>query len=85
MERPLELRFDDVELRTIAVSAAWERGDARVRAELRHVDELRERPDLGALDWSQLRFALGVTLALGTGAPRIPDAVLRIPRAGGAP
>jgi hypothetical protein len=82
LERPLEFRFDDAELWSIAGRLSWELAKtSRIEVEVLHVDELRDRPDAASFDWAQTRVALAFTIDLDSGlaGPSVPPSVLQIP------
>ena len=78
LRRPLELRFSDATLAVYGASAEWKAGDRwRVGLSATRIDEQRDRPDAGAVDWDQVRVAARVTLFHGTDIerPALPPAV----------
>lgn len=87
LQRPLEFRYDESDVWAYGVNASYQAAE-RIRFDagvLRYV-ETRARPDAGAFDWTQWRVNAGMSVILGSGADRssLPDAILRIPEAGGA-
>ena len=85
LERPLEFRFNEADVRVFGLDAEWRPTD-RLRLGLggAHYDEKRERPDPAALDWTQTRLHGRITLLFGSGADRtpLPPALRTRPRAG---
>jgi hypothetical protein len=81
--RPLEYRYNDVDLWTAALRADWRPlPDVRAMVEARWYNEDRERPDQAAVsDWDQVRVNAGLTLYFGSGpdTPTLHPAILRIP------
>jgi hypothetical protein len=85
LERPLEFRFNEADVRVFGLEAEWEPTD-RLRLALggAHYQEDRERPDAATLDWNQTRLHGRVTMFFGSGADRtpLPPALRTRPRAG---
>jgi hypothetical protein len=85
LERPLELRFDEAQVTTwggrgtIDVTEAWS-----FAADVRVVEETRDRPDAAAFDWDQVRFGMRAIWKIGSGDGSVPAAVLRMPRRDGS-
>jgi hypothetical protein len=81
--RPLEFRYNDVDLWTAALRADWRPlPDVRAMVEARYYGEDRKRPDAAAINnWEQIRINAGLTLYFGSGAdtPSLHPAILRIP------
>ncbi|MCA9750817.1 MAG: hypothetical protein KC591_01385 [Gemmatimonadetes bacterium] len=80
-DRPIELRYDDAELTTWGGSVRWSAAPAvRFDLALRHLDEVRDRPDASRVDWGTWNASLGLTVQLDSDRTRgVPPAVLRIP------
>ncbi|HZM26229.1 MAG TPA: hypothetical protein VFB89_02640, partial [Gemmatimonadales bacterium] len=83
LDRPLELRFDDTDVRWAGLDA-----ELRLQRDLSfglggmYVYENHHRPDASAFDWDQVRITAHVTYVLGSsGADRLglPKAVERMP------
>jgi hypothetical protein len=72
LTRPLELRYNDSELTAYGLDAEY-RPDARWRfgVQASRWKESRDRPDAGALDWSQFRLTGRISLLFGSSADRI--------------
>ena len=69
--RPLEYRTSEAEAWWYGADASWEaRPDLRLGVGVARYDEDRNRPDAGALDWSQTRLTVRVSWTLDSGADR---------------
>jgi hypothetical protein len=78
--RPLELRYDDAKIWTYGAGLDWDASEGvRVSAQARRFEEERERPDAASFDWDQWRLSLAVTIVTGSGSPRLPEPITRIP------
>ncbi len=81
--RPLEYRADEAEAWWFGADASWEASAGLLLGVgVTRYDENRDRPDAGAVDWSQTRLTFRVAWTLDSGADRwrLPPA-----SAGGAP
>ncbi len=73
LERPLELRYYDAELRYAGLRGEYRPGPAwRVWADAGYYDDQRERPDAAASAWNQLRLRGGLSVSFGTNPDRVP-------------
>jgi hypothetical protein len=73
LSRPLELRYYDATSRWIGGRAQVQMGDhRRVWADIAAIGDDRDRPDASASSLDQLRMRVGVSLAFGSGADRVP-------------
>lgn len=82
LERPLELRYNDVTLTSYGARGSWAaRPDVSLHAEIRAFDEERDRPDAAAVDGTHVRASVGMSFLFGSSTPRgtLPDAVRAIP------
>ncbi|MGH7585273.1 MAG: hypothetical protein ACREMH_03420 [Gemmatimonadales bacterium] len=82
LTRPLEYRFSDAEAWWYGVDASWDPlPDLRLGVGLTRYDEDRDRPDAGALDWTQTRLTLRAAWFVNSGADRwqLPPAVRTTP------
>lgn len=80
LNRPLEFRFSDAEVRYYGLDAAYSPLERlRLSAGVARAEEDRNRPDAGSLDWNQWRVNARVTLYLDSGADRLrlPPAIRR--------
>jgi hypothetical protein len=70
--RPLELRFDDVQVDAVGLDAAFRASD-RLHLAFTGAQyfEDRRRPDAGAFDWNQFRLQARITWVLGSDADRL--------------
>ncbi len=69
--RPLEYRTSEAEAWWYGADASWEAlPDLRLGVGVARYDEDRDRPDTGALDWSQTRLTFRVSWVLDSGADR---------------
>lgn len=78
LRRPLELRFNDATLAVYGADIDWRPNPLwRFGIGLTRVDEQRDRPDAGSIDWDQWRFNARVTLLRGTDVdrPALPRAI----------
>jgi hypothetical protein len=82
LNRPLEFRFGEADLRTYGIDAEV-RPSPRVRLALGAASygEERARPDPAALDWDQVRITARVAIEFGAGADgrELPPAIRRLP------
>jgi hypothetical protein len=82
LDRPLEFRFSESELRVWGADGGADLSD-RVRLSFgaMHYDEQRHRPDAAAFDWSQWRITAGVIVLFARGADleNLPPAIRRMP------
>lgn len=86
LQRPLEFRYDEPDVWAFGANGSYAlRERVHVNLGVLMYREARNRPDAAAFDWNQLRLNAGISLLLGSGADRtgLPDAILRIPEAGG--
>ena len=82
LTRPLEYRFNDAEAWWYGADASWDPSpDLRLGVGLTRYDEERDRPDAGALDWTQTRLTLRASWFVNSGADRwqLPPAVRTVP------
>jgi hypothetical protein len=83
LRRPLELRFNDSELRVGEVQVEYRVSDRLILGvEVGRYGENRVRPDSAALTWDQFRIATRASILLRAARDRrgLPAAVLRMPR-----
>ena len=82
LNRPLEFRFSEADLRTFGIDAEV-RPSPRVRLALGASSYLEERrrPDPAALDWDQVRVTGRVAIEFGQGADErgLPPSIRRLP------
>jgi len=80
--RPLELRFNEAEVRSYGIDAQLE-PTSRVRLGLsvNRYEELHRRPDAAAFDWDQLRLSARVVVLFGSHADLrgLPPAIRLLP------
>ncbi|HTM33347.1 MAG TPA: hypothetical protein VL263_18670 [Vicinamibacterales bacterium] len=82
MDRPLEMRFSDSQLRFYGIDGRIEpRPDMRLELGAVHYAEDRSRPDAAAMDWGQWRVTLRAVFAFGSGEDlgHLPPAIRRMP------
>jgi hypothetical protein len=82
VSRPLEYRFNNAEAWWYGADASWDPMPAlRLGLGVTRYDEDRDRPDAGALDWSQTRLTLRASWFVDSGADRwrLPPAVRTTP------
>lgn len=78
LRRPLELRWNDATLAIYGGDVEWRPGQRwRFGIGVTRVDEKRDRPDAGAVDWDQWRLSARITLLHGTDVDRyrLPPAI----------
>ncbi len=78
LRRPLELRFSDASVAIYGADVEWQATPQwRLGLGLSTVQEDRDRPDAGAIDWDQWRFSARVTVLHGSDSDRrrLPPAV----------
>ena len=80
-KRPLEYRFSESKFVTASLQLDVEAAHGvTVNAGALYMDELRDREDAAAMDWSQVRLQFGLTLAFGSAdRASLHPAILRMP------
>lgn len=82
LSRPLEFRFSHASLRTYGGGVQYNvTSRLRFHLDANVHDEQRDRPDVAAFDWNQVRLSARITLLLGNDADfsTLPPAVRRMP------
>ena len=80
LNRPLEFRFDDANVKSFGLDAEWSpSASTRFGVGAARYREERRRPDAAAFNWSQTRVQARVTLLFSSGADRaqLPPAIRR--------